>query len=435
MNPVVPGVVGIAALLIALFAGLPVAFSLGIVGFLGMVYLLCFWVSLPQLHATFFSVASDYNLTVLPFFILMGYFADMSGATADLYVTAEKWLRRLPGGLALATVAGCAGFSAVSGSSGATTATMAAVALPQMRKYKYDDGLATGTLAAGGTMGFLIPPSAAFVIYGIIAEQSVGKLLISGILPGILLSIAFMAIIILRVKINPELAPANPESVSWRERLISLKDVWGVMTVFFLVIGGIYFGIFTPTEGGAAGAFILLVMALVRRRVTLQNLFTSLMRAAGITCMIFLIIFGAFLLKDFLALSQVPTVLGSFVVGLQVSKYVMIAAIILLFLVGGCFIPAIPMIMLLVPIVLPVVEKLGFSPIWFGVISILMVEAGDITPPVGVNVYLMGAMAKDVPLARIFSGALPFLISILALSALLIAFPQIALILPEVMLK
>ena len=435
MNHVALGVIGIVALLVALFAGIPVAFSLGIVGFLGMAYLLGFWISLPQLHATFFAVASDYNLTVLPFFVLMGYFADISGATADLYVSAEKWLRRLPGGLALATVAGCAGFAAVSGSSGATTATMAAVALPQMRKYSYDDGLAAGTLAAAGTMGFLIPPSAAFVIYGIIAEQSVGKLLISGIIPGLLLSIAFMAIIIIRVKMNPKLAPANPESVSWREKLVSLKDVWGVLLVFCLVIGGIYLGIFTPTEGGASGAFILLIMALVRRRVTLQNLFGSLLRTAGVTCMIFLIIFGAFLLKDFLALSQLPTVLGNFVVGLQVSKYVMIAAIILLFLVGGCFIPAIPMIMLLVPIVLPIVEKIGFSPIWFGVISVLMVEAGDITPPVGVNVYLMGAMAKDVPLATIFSGALPFLISILVLCVALIAFPQIALILPELMLK
>jgi tripartite ATP-independent transporter DctM subunit len=350
-------------------------------------------------------------------------------------VTAEKWLRRFPGGLALATVIGCAGFSAVSGSSGATTATMTAVALPQMKKYNYDTSLATGTIAAGGTMGFLIPPSAAFVIYGVIAEQSIGKLLISGIFPGILLAFAFMGIIIFRVKINPKLAPANPESIGWKEKLVSLKEVWGVLLVFFMVLGGIYFGFFTPTEGGAVGAFILLLQALLRRRLTIQNLFGSLIRTAGVTCMIFVIIFGAFLFKDFLALSQLPTIMGNFVVGLPVSKYVMISSIMMLFLVGGCFIPAIPMIMLLVPMVLPVVIQLGFNPIWFGVISILMVEAGDITPPVGVNVFLMGAMAKDVPLAKIFIGALPFLISILVLCVILVAFPQIALFLPEVMLK
>jgi len=435
MDPVAVGIAGIVALLVALFAGIPVGFSLGIVGFLGMAYLLDFGISLPQLHATFFAVTSDYNLTVLPFFILMGYFADVGGATDNLYVTAEKWLRRLPGGLALATVIGCAGFSAVSGSSGATTATMTAVALPQMRKYNYDISLATGTIAAGGTMGFLIPPSAAFVIYGVIAEQSIGKLLISGIFPGFLLALGFMSIIILKVKMNPKLAPSNPDPISLREKLISLKDVWGVLVVFLMVLGGIYFGFFTPTEGGAVGAFILLIQALIRRRLNLHNLFGSLLRTAGITCMIFVIIFGAFLFKDFLALSQLPTIMGNFVVELPVSKYVMIAAIMLLFLVGGCFIPAIPMIMLLVPMVLPVVVKLGFSPIWFGVISILMVEAGDITPPVGVNVFLMGAMAKDVPLSRIFAGALPFLIAILALCVILVAFPQIALFLPEVMLK
>ncbi len=434
MNPVTAGLIGVGALLVALFAGIPVGFSLGIVGFLGMVHLLGFSIALPQLHAIFYSVTSDYNLTVLPFFILMGYFAAVSGATAELYVTAEKWLRRLPGGLALATVAGCAGFSAVCGSSGATTAAMSAIALPPMRKYNYDDGLSTGTIAAGGTLGFLIPPSIAFVIYGVIAEESIGKLLISGFLPGILLSLAFMAIIIIRVKMNPKLAPANPEPVTWREKVLSLKDVWGVVVVFALVIGGIYLGFFTPTEAGAVGAFILLILALARRRLNFRNLFGSLLATAGLTCMIFVIIFGAFLFKDFMALSQLPTKLGHLVVELQVSRYLMVSLILILFLVLGCFIPAIPMIMLMVPIVLPVVESLGFSPIWFGVISVLMVEAGDITPPVGVNIFLISGMAKDVPITTIFRGALPFVISIIVVVILLVAFPQIALFLPEVML-
>jgi len=244
-----------------------------------------------------------------------------------------------------------------------------------------------------------------------------------------------MIIIIIKVKINPKIAPINTNPITWKEKIISLKYISSVIIVFCLVFGGIYLGFFTPTEGGAVGAFILLVQAIIRRRLTFQNFFRSLMKTVGITCMIFLIIFGAFLFKDFLALSQLPTFLGEFVVNLPVSKYLMLTSVILLFLIGGCFIPAIPMIMLLVPMVLPVIEKLGFSPIWFGVISILMVEAGDITPPVGVNVYLMSAMAKDVPINKIFLGALPFLIAILFLCVILVIFPEIALFLPEVMLK
>lgn len=435
MSPLVIGLLGIGLMVLILLLGMPIGFSMAIVGFVGITFLLGFSVALPQLHLTFYSIVSNYTFTVLPFFILMGYFAGASGISSDLYKTAEKWLRRLPGGLALATVAGCAGFASVCGSSVATAATMGAVALPEMKRHKYDDGLASGTVAAGGSLGFLIPPSVAFVVYGIITEQSVGKLLVAGFFPGLTLALTFMAIVVFRVKMNPKLAPASPETIGWKERLLSLRDIWGVIVVFLLVMGGIYLGFFTPTEAGAVGAFVLFIFAIGRRRLNLRTLFDSLVATAGVCCMVFVIIFGAFLFSDFLALSRVPTELMSAVGGLEVSRYVILTLIIVLFLILGCFIESIPMIILTVPVVLPIILSLGFSPIWFGVISVLMVEAALITPPVGMNVYVIGGVAKSIPVMTIFRGALPFLISIVVVVIILVAIPQIALFLPNIMIK
>jgi len=435
MSPLVIGLLGIGLMVLILLLGMPIGFSMAIVGFVGITFLLGFSVALPQLHLTFYSIVSNYTFTVLPFFILMGYFAGASGISSDLYKTAEKWLRRLPGGLALATVAGCAGFASVCGSSVATAATMGAVALPEMKRHRYDDGLASGTVAAGGSLGFLIPPSVAFVVYGIITEQSVGKLLVAGFFPGLTLALTFMAIVVFRVKMNPKLAPASPETIGWKERLLSLRDIWGVIVVFLLVMGGIYLGFFTPTEAGAVGAFVLFIFAIGRRRLNLRTLFDSLVATAGVCCMVFVIIFGAFLFSDFLALSRVPTELMSAVGGLEVSRYVILTLIIVLFLILGCFIESIPMIILTVPVVLPIILSLGFSPIWFGVISVLMVEAALITPPVGMNVYVIGGVAKSIPVMTIFRGALPFLISIVVVVIILVAIPQIALFLPNIMIK
>jgi len=360
----------------------------------------------------------------------MGYFAGASGISSDLYLTAEKWLRRLPGGLALATIAGCAGFASISGSSVATAATMGAVALPEMKKHKYDDSLSAGTVAAGGTLGFLIPPSVAFVVYGIVTELSVGKLLIAGIFPGFILALTFMFIVLVRVKINPKLAPARPEAVGWKERFLSLRNIWGVILVFFIVMGGIYFGFFTPTEAGAVGAFVLFVFAIGRRKINLRTLLETLLGTARVTCMVFVIIFGAILFGDFLTLSLIPMKLAGAIGGLAVSRYIILPLIILLFLVLGCFIESIPMIIIVVPVVLPVILSFGFDPIWFGVISVLMVEAALITPPVGLNVYVIGGVAKYIPVTAIFSGALPFLLSIIMVVIILAAFPPVALFLP-----
>lgn len=421
-------------MVLLLLLGMPIAFALAFTGFVGMVYLLGLSTALPQLHLTLYPIVSNYNFTVLPFFVLMGYFADVSGISKDLYMTAEKWLRRLPGGLALATIAGCAGFAAISGSSVATAATMGSVALPEMRRHNYDGGLAAGTIAAGGTLGFLIPPSVAFVVYGIIAEQSVGRLLISGILPGILLALSFMAIVIFRVKMNPKLAPVSLETVSWREKFLSLKDIWGVVVVFVVVMGGMYFGFFTATEAGAVGAFVLFLFAIGKKKLSRRVLLDTLAGTAGTICMIFVTLFGAMLFSDFLALSQIPMALAAAIGGLALNRYVVFALIIVLYLILGCFVESIPMMILVTPIVLPILVSLGFDPVWFGVISVLMVEAALITPPVGLNVYVIGGMAKDIPMMAVFRGAVPFVIAIIIVVIILAAFPDIALILPRIMI-
>ncbi len=435
MDSITIGLIGIGVMVVLLLLGMPIAFSMAIPGFLGAVYLLGFSRAIPQLHITMYGMVTTYSFTVLPFFILMGYFADASGISADLYFTAEKWLRRLPGGLALATIAGCAGFAGICGSSAATAATMGTIALPVMKRHNYDDSLASGTVAAGGTLGFLIPPSVAFVVYGIMAEQSVGRLLIAGLIPGILLALLFMVLIIIRVKVNPKLAPSNPEAISWKERLFSLKEVWGVLLVFVLVIGGILFGIFTPTEAGGVGAFILFIFAIIRRRLTLRVLSRTLLTSATITCMIFFILFGALLFSDFLALSRVPTWMANALTGLETSRYVVLLIIVVIYLILGCFIESIPMIILTIPVMLPVIVALGFDPIWFGVIVVLMVEAALITPPVGMNVYVIAGVAKSIPVMSIFRGAAPFVISILVMVIILAAFPGIALFLPTIMVK
>ncbi len=431
MSPFTAGLEGLIFMLVLLFLGMPIGFTLAIVGFLGSIYILGLNSALPQLHLTFYSLVSNYNFTVLPFFILMGYFADASGISSDLYYTAEKWLRRLPGGLALATIAGCAGFAAMSGSSVATAATMGAVALPTMKKYNYDDGLAAGTVAAGGTLGFLIPPSVAFVVYAIMAEESVGKLLIAGYIPGITLALAFMAIVIIRVKMNPNLAPQNPDPVSWKERIFSLRSIWGVVVVVVLVMGGIYFGFFTPTEAGGVGAFFLFLFAIGRRRLNWRVLTRTLLSTATISCMIFVILYGAYLFGDFLALSRVPIELMKALTAMTSSKYVILLLIVIIYLVLGCFIESVPMIVLTVPVVLPVIVEVGFNPIWFGVIVVLMVEAALITPPVGMNVYVITGIMKNVSMMTVFRGAVPFVISILVVVILVAAFPIMALFLPS----
>jgi len=433
VNPVTVGILGSILLVFLLFLGMPIAFVMMLVGFLGIGYLTSINAALPVIANTVYETASFYPYTIIPLFILMGGFAGNAGITRELYQTFDKWFRRLPGGLGIATIASCAFFAALSGSSVAAAAAMGNIAIPEMRRFKYAPKLAVGTVAAGGTLSFLIPPSLGFVVYGMLTEQSIGKLLISGIVPGIFLSLAFIVVIIVQVKMDPGLAPATPGEVSFKEKILALQGIWETLLVFFIVMGGIYLGFINPTEAGAIGATALLILILLKKRLTLKNLSASLFEAARISVLVLFLVAGASVFSYFLALSTIPMAVSSWMAGLEVSRYVILTIIILIYLILGCFLDAISMMVLTMPVIFPVVKTLGFDPIWFGVICVIMMEAGLITPPVGLNVYTLAGVVKDVPMQTIFRGAAPFLISMIAVVILITIFPKIALFLPSMM--
>jgi len=433
VNPVTVGILGSILLVFLLFLGMPIAFVMMLVGFLGIGYLTSINAALPVIANTVYETASFYPYTIIPLFILMGGFAGNAGITRELYQTFDKWFRRLPGGLGIATIVSCAFFAALSGSSVAAAAAMGNVAIPEMRRFQYAPKLAVGTVAAGGTLSFLIPPSLGFVVYGMLTEQSIGKLLISGIVPGIFLSLAFIVVIVSQVKMDPSLAPTNLEEVSFREKILALKGIWETVLVFLIVMGGIYLGFINPTEAGAIGASALFIIILLKRRLTLQNLSSSLFEAARISVLVLFLVAGASVFSYFLALSTIPMAVSSWMAGLEVSRYVILVIIILIYLILGCFLDAISMMVLTMPVIFPVVKTLGFDPIWFGVICVIMMEAGLITPPVGLNVYTLAGVVKDVPMQTIFRGAAPFLISMIAVVILITIFPKIALFLPNMM--
>ncbi|MBS3918271.1 MAG: TRAP transporter large permease [Deltaproteobacteria bacterium] len=433
MNPVTVGILGSLLLVFLLFLGMPIAFVMMLVGFLGIGYLTSINAALPVVANTVYETASFYPYTIIPLFILMGGFAGNAGITRELYQTFDKWFRRLPGGLGIATIVSCAFFAALSGSSVAASAAMGNIAIPEMRRFRYAPKLAVGAVAAGGTLSFLIPPSLGFVVYGMLTEQSIGKLLISGIIPGLLLSLAFIVVIIFQVKMNPALAPATPGEISFKEKILAFSGVWETVLVFLIVIGGIYLGFINPTEAGAIGASALFIIILLKGRLTLQNLSASLFEAARISVLVLFLVAGASVFSYFLALSTIPMAVSSWMGGLEVSRYVILAIIILIYMMLGCFLDAISMMVLTMPVIFPVIKTLGFDPIWFGVICVIMMEAGLITPPVGLNVYTLAGVVKDVPMQTIFRGAAPFVISMIAVVILITLFPKIALFLPNMM--
>lgn len=433
MDPVTVGILGCVLLVILLFLGMPIAFVMMFVGFGGIWALSSLEAALPKVAETVWGVANNYPYTIIPLFILMGSFAGSGGITRELYNTFDKWARRLPGGLGIATIAACAAFGAVSGSSVAAAAAMGSVALPEMRRFGYDPKLGCGVIAAGGTLSFLIPPSLGFVVYGMLTEQSIGKLLISGILPGLLMSGAFIACVITLVGMNPALAPRSTEKVTFRDKLIALKGVWEVLLVFFIVMGGIYLGFINPTEAGAIGATALFIIVIIKRKLTKQNLFSALLEMARISIMVLFLVAGATLFSYFLALSTIPTAVSTWIAGLGVSKYIILVIIVAIYFLLGCFLDSVSMMVLTLPVIFPVIVTIGFDPIWFGVLLVLMMEAGLITPPVGLNIYTIAGIAKDVPMGTIFRGALPFLLSIIATAIILTVFPQIATYLPNLM--
>ena len=426
------GIVGIVVLIVLLYSKMPVGFAMGFLGLIGFSYVVNFDAGLNLLARDVWDVFSSYNLTVIPLFVFMGQIAFHAGISRRLYDSAYVLLGHRRGGLAMTTVGACAGFSAICGSTNATAATMATVALPEMKRYGYDMGLATGTVAAAGSLGILIPPSVIFIVYGILTEQSIGKLFAAGILPGILLCFLFLLTIHLRVMKNPSLAPPGPKS-SIHEKFRSFAGILETLILFSLVMGGIFFGLFTPTEAAAIGAFMTLLIAIIRRQLHWKEFIQSLADTTKISCMIMVIVTGAVIFGHFMAITRIPYVLADYVSSLPLSPHAIIGVIIFVYLIGGCFMDALAMIMLTIPIFFPVVQKLGFDPIWFGVVIVLITEMGVITPPVGINVYVVYGVARDVPLEKIFRGVFPMLISLLVCNLLLILFPQIALWLPGLM--
>lgn len=435
MDPIIAGIIGTLLAFLLLFLGMPIALALMLTGFLGIWYLSSFSAALPVAARTLYAVAGQYSYMVIPLFLLMGEFAGNSGLIENLYKTFDKWLRKFPGGLGAATIAACAGFSAVSGSAVATAAAMGSIAYPEMKKFNYSPRLATGTIAAGGTLGFLIPPSIGFVVYGMLVEQSIGKLLVAGIFPGLVLAAAFIAILVVQVRLNPSLAPARSETVSWGEKLSALKDVWEMLTVFLVVMGGIYLGWFSPTEAGAMGATLLFVVALIKRKLTFKNIYQSMLEAVRVSVMVLFLVAGATVFSYFMALSTIPAQLANWVVGLEVSRFIILGIILLVYFFLGCFIDAISMMVLTLPVVFPLILKLGFDPIFFGVVCVLMMQVGLITPPMGLNLFAIAGSAKDVPLEDIFAGALPFVIPIMIIVVLITFFPEIVLYLPGKMFR
>jgi tripartite ATP-independent transporter DctM subunit len=411
---------------------MPVGFVMGFLGFLGFSYVVNLEAGLSLLARDVFEVFSSYGLTVIPLFVFMGQIAFYSGISRRLYDSAYVLVGSRKGGLAMATVAACAGFSAISGSTNATAATMGTVTLPEMKRYKYDMSLATGTVAAAGSLGILIPPSVIFIVYGILTEQSIGKLFAAGILPGILLSILFLLTIYLRVLKNPSLAPPGPKT-SLQEKIKSFMGVMETLILFAMVMGGIFFGIFTPTEAAAAGAFLTILMALIRRQLTWHDFVQSLADTTRISCMVMVIVTGAVIFGHFMAVTRLPYDLATWVSNLPLPNWAIMSVVIFVYLFGGCFMDALAMIMLTIPIFFPVSQALGYDPIWFGVVIVLITEMGVITPPVGVNVYVVSGVAKDVPLEDIFRGVLPMLLALLICNMILLFFPQIALFLPGLM--
>ena len=426
------GIIGIAILVILLFSNMPVGFVMGFLGFLGFSYVVNISAGLSLLAMDIWDVFGSYGLTVIPLFVFMGQIAFHAGISRRLYDSAYVLVGHRRGGLAMATVAACAGFSAISGSTNATAATMATVTLPEMKRYNYDMSLATGTVAAAGSLGILIPPSVIFIVYGILTEQSIGKLFAAGIFPGILLSILFMLTIYLRVLKNPSLAPPGPKT-SIKEKMVSFVGVIETLLLFAMVMGGIFFGIFTPTEAAAAGAFLTLLIAILRRQLTWQGFVQSLADTTRISCMVMVIVTGATIFGHFMAITRLPFELAGWVSSLPLPRSAIMMVIVLIYLFGGCFMDALAMIMLTIPIFFPVAQTLGFDPIWFGVVIVLITEMGVITPPVGVNVYVVYGVAKDVPLEVIFKGVFPMLLALLLCNLILLFFPQIALFLPSLM--
>jgi C4-dicarboxylate transporter DctM subunit len=432
MSPNTVAIIGIVILVTLFLLRMPVAYTMALVGFAGFAYMTSAKPALSILGKDFWVMFSSYSLIVVPLFVFMGTIAFYSGMGGRLYQAAYTFLGQLRGGLAIATCYACAAFGACCGSTTAAAATMGKVILPEMKKYNYDPALATGCVASAGSLAILIPPSTILIIYGVMTEESIGKLFAAGILPGILLATCFALTVYIICRLNPKLGPAGVRT-TWKEKAVSLSGVIEMLVLFALVMGGLFVGWFTPTEAGGAGAAGATIIALIRRQLSWRGFLDALAETTRITAMIFVIVTGATIFGHFMAVTRVPFTLSEWLGGLGVSRYVVMGFIIFGYLIGGCFMDSLALITLTVPVLYPVILKLGFNSVWFGVIIVLVGEMGVITPPVGINVYVIKGVAGDVPLETIFRGIFPFLVALIVCTVILIAFPQIALFLPSFM--
>ena len=423
-------IVGFVALFGLMLLRVPVGMAMGLVGVSGYAYLSGGGPALKLVGQTSMRTVTDYQFGVIPMFLLMGAFVSTSGVSRELFRAANTFVGHRRGGLGLATIVSCGGFAAISGSSVATAATFSTVAYPEMRRYGYPQSFATGVIAAGGTLGAMLPPSTVLAVYGLITQQDVGKLFQAGIIPGLLAMAMYMVTIAVICRVRPNLLPTVPKA-SWAERVAGLKDVWAPLLLFVLVIGGLYGGIFTPTEAGGVGACGAFILGVLRGKLGRAEIRASLLQATRTAAAVFTVLIGALLFGYFLTITQVPQKVTEFLTGLGIGTYGVLALIMLMYLVLGCLMDAMAMIILTVPIIFPVVTQLGFDPVWFGVIIVMTVELGLIHPPVGMNVFVIKSVVHDVTFSSIFKGVLPFIATDILRLVILIVFPVIALWLPS----
>jgi tripartite ATP-independent transporter DctM subunit len=432
VNEYLIGIIGIVVLLAALGAGVPIAVSLGLVGMAGLTILIAPEAAVIKAGVVAFDMASRYELGVLPLFLFMAHLCFAAGASRDFYDSAAKFVGHKPGGLALASIGGCAGFGAISGSSLATVATIGLVALPEMRKHNYSPALATGAIAAGGSIGSLVPPSAALIVFGILTESSIGRLFTAAIIPGLTQALFYMGVIWLVCTLRPEMGPRLPRE-PWAVRLASLKRLWDLALLILLVIGGIAVGWFSPTEAASVGCVGAFAICAWRRTLKLGVVVKALRETLRTTGMIYAIIIGAIVFSTFIAATGVGEGMAAWVASINADQLTVLIILVLVVLALGMFLDGLALMTLTVPIFIPIIEQAGISPIFFGIILVRAMEIGFVHPPVGMNVYIIHSMAKDVPLMTVFKGVVPFLISDLLHVALLIAFPALVMFLPDLL--
>jgi tripartite ATP-independent transporter DctM subunit len=434
MSEVTVGIIGLIAVMALFLTGIELGFAMALIGFLGFSYIVSVPAALNLLAKDIFDVFASYGFTIIPLFVLMGQIAFNAGIAKELYNTAFKFIGHIPGGLAMATVAGATAFGTVTGSAPATAATFASVAIPEMDRYGYSKKLSSGIVATGGTLGSLIPPSVTLIVYGIITEQSIGKLFLAAVIPGLIISFFFIGIIYVWCRINPSLGPKGERS-TWKERMVSLQAVVWVLIIFFLVTGGMTLGLFTPTEAGSVGTAAVLLLSIAKRDINFKGFVKSIVESLRTACMVLMLIAGSTIMGHFLVVSKIPMIAADWTLQLPFPPPLIMLLILLIYELGGSFIDDLAFMVLATPIFFPVVIALGFDPIWFGVVIHIFVMIGVLIPPVAINVFVVKNITK-LPFSLIYSGVYPFLIGMIVCAALLFAFPQICLYLPaKLMLK